>query len=122
MITNSIMRFLLLFVSSASLAMAEDANIYTSQVVPLLTTHCYECHGPKKAKHDLRLDSLEGILKGGKELGPAIIVGKPEESPMIKLIKLPKGEDDSMPPKGPRLTEAEIVILSKWIADGAKAK
>jgi mono/diheme cytochrome c family protein len=116
------MRHLLLLISTASMTMAADADIYTTKVVPLLTTHCYECHGPKKAKHDLRLDSLEAILKGGKELGPAIIVGKPEESPLIKLIKLPKGEDDAMPPKGPRLTEAEIAILSTWIANGGKAK
>ena len=117
------MRYLLLLISSASLTMAAEnaaIDVYTTKVVPLLTTHCYNCHGEKKAKHDLRLDSLADILKGGREYGPAVIFGKPDESPLIKLIKLPKGEDQAMPPKGARLTADEVAVLSEWIAKGAK--
>ncbi len=119
------MRHLLLLVSSATLAMtAEQAavDVYTSKVVPLLTTHCYECHSAKKAKHRLRLDSLAGILKGGTELGPAVIPGKPNDSPLIQLIKLPKGEDQAMPPKGARLTADEVTILSEWIGNGGQRR
>lgn len=117
------MRYLLVLVSSASLTMAAEhagVDVYTTKVVPLLTTHCYECHGAKKAKHSLRLDSLADILKGGSELGPAVIPGKPDDSPLIQLIKLAKDEDQAMPPKGSRLSADEVAILSEWIASGAE--
>ena len=57
-------------------------------------------------------------LKGG-ENGPAFVAGKPNESPMIDLVSLPKDDDDVMPPKGRVLTKAEIDKLSKWIVAGA---
>ena len=117
------MRLLLLLAcGGALLSAAEDsADLYTTKVAPILSAHCYDCHGAKKAKHNLRLDSIEGILAGGKELGPAVIAGKPDDSPLIKLTKLPAGEDQAMPPKGARLSADDIAVLSKWIADGAKA-
>jgi mono/diheme cytochrome c family protein len=116
------MRTLLLLAGCGALLVAADdsATLYSTKVVPLLTAHCYECHGPKKAKHNLRLDTLEGILAGGKELGPAVIAGKPDESPLVKLCKLPAGEEQAMPPKGARLSTEDIAVLSSWIASGAK--
>jgi mono/diheme cytochrome c family protein len=102
-------------------ANAADDDLWTSKVQPLLTERCSECHGAKKAKHNLRLDSLEAILKGGKELGPAIIAGKPDESPLIKVCLMPRGEELAMPPKDPALTAEQIGWLKAWILAGAKA-
>ena len=95
-------------------------DLWTTRVLPLLTERCIECHGPKKAKHDLRLDSIEAILKGGKEMGPAVIAGKPDESPLVKVCLMPREEELAMPPKGPRLTAEQIGWLKAWIAAGAK--
>jgi uncharacterized membrane protein/mono/diheme cytochrome c family protein len=84
----------------------------------ILANHCYDCHSIKKSKGKLRLDALDYILKGGKE-GPALIVGHPEKSEMIRRIKLPASDDDAMPTKGKRLSKKEIEILELWVKQGA---
>ncbi len=84
----------------------------------ILANHCYDCHSIKKSKGKLRLDALEYILKGGKE-GPALVVGHPEKSEIIRRIKLPASDDDAMPTKGRRLSKKEIEILELWVKQGA---
>ena len=84
----------------------------------ILANHCYDCHSIKKSKGKLRLDALEYMLKGGKE-GPALVLGHPEKSEMIRRIKLPASHDDAMPNKGKRLSKKEIEILEVWVKQGA---
>jgi uncharacterized membrane protein/mono/diheme cytochrome c family protein len=84
----------------------------------IIANHCYDCHSIKKSKGKLRLDALEYMLKGGEE-GPALVVGHPEKSEMIRRIKLPASHDDAMPNKGKRLTKKEIEILETWVKQGA---
>ena len=84
----------------------------------ILANHCYDCHSIKKSKGKLRFDALAYILKGGKE-GPALVVGHPEKSEMIRRIKLPASDDDAMPNKGKRLSKKEIEILEVWVKQGA---
>ena len=84
----------------------------------IIANHCYDCHSIKKSKGKLRLDALEYMLKGGKE-GPALVLGHPEKSEMIRRIKLPASHDDAMPNKGKRLTKKEIEILEVWVKQGA---
>jgi len=110
---------LVLTLALATCAMASD-DLWTTKVQPLLQERCIECHGPKKAKHNLRLDSLEGLLKGGKEFGPAVIAGKPDESPLIKVCQLPRDHEAAMPPKDPALTSEQLGWLKEWIRAGAK--
>ena len=80
--------------------------------------HCYECHSQKakELESGLRLDSRAGMLKGGDN-GPAIVLGKPDASNLIKAIRY--GHDFSqMPPKG-KLPAAVIADFERWVADGA---
>lgn len=84
----------------------------------IIENHCYDCHSIKKSKGKLRLDALEYVLKGGKD-GPVLKIGHPEKSEMIRRIKLPSSDDDSMPTKGRRLSKKEIEILEIWISQGA---
>lgn len=88
------------------------------QVRTILAHNCYNCHGAAKVKGGLRLDSKDGIFKGGED-GPILVAGKPEKSDMIRRIKLPAGHDDAMPTKGKRLTDKEIALLEFWIKQGA---
>lgn len=84
----------------------------------ILTNHCYDCHSIKKSKGKLRLDVLALALKGGEE-GPALVIGHPEKSEMIRRIKLPASDDEAMPTKGKRLTKKEIELLEIWVKQGA---
>ena len=90
----------------------------TYDALNILNSRCFECHGPKKSKGKLRLDSQEFALKGGKS-GPAFDLEHPEKSEMLRRILLPANHDDAMPTKGKRLTKSEISILQNWIKEGA---
>jgi hypothetical protein len=93
---------------------AAREQFFEKNVRPLLAENCYSCHGDKKQKGGLRLDSLEAILKGG-ETGPAIVPGKPDESLLVDAINYAGPE---MPPTG-KLAPEKVAVLSRWISLGA---
>ena len=81
----------------------------------MLADNCLECHGAEKHKGGLRLDVRAAMLKGG-ETGPAVVPGKPDESPLIEAIRY-EG-DVQMPPKK-KLKAEEIAALTDWVKRGA---
>ncbi|RRB15092.1 DUF1549 domain-containing protein [Larkinella knui] len=93
----------------------EDLNL---EVRSILAHNCYSCHSATKTKGELRLDKKELLFKGG-ENGVILKAGHPEDSDMIRRVKLPAGHDDAMPTKGKRLTDKEIAVLEFWIKQGA---
>ena len=99
---------------ASSKADADRARFFEQRVRPLLVEKCYSCHGPKKQKGGLRLDSLEAALKGG-ETGAAIEPGKPDESLLVGAVRY---EDLEMPPTG-QLEADEIAVLTRWVEQGA---
>ena len=90
-------------------------KFFEQNVRPLLAENCYSCHGPKKQKGRLRLDSIEAILKGG-ESGPALVPGKPDESLLVSAINYAGPE---MPPKG-KLPREKVAVLTRWVSSGAR--
>ena len=106
-----------LLTANAALAVSPEAlRFFETKVRPLLAENCYSCHGPDKAKADLHLDDLNLVLKGGQS-GPALVVGKPDESLMIKAVRR-TDPDFAMPPKE-ALTGDQVAILEKWVTMGA---
>ena len=92
------------------------ASVYEKAVQPILLDKCVGCHGPKKVKGNLLLDSKEHILKGGKHGSVLDLSGT---SSIIERIHLPLNEEKHMPPDGkPQLTPAELKILNDWISAG----
>jgi mono/diheme cytochrome c family protein len=111
--------------SAASLSPAQKAD-YAKVIQPLFDAHCVSCHGPKKEKGKLRLDSLEATLKGGKN--PTFTLGRPNSSMLLARVFLERGAGDIMPPKAERpLSEKQKEALYTFIegqpipADLAKA-
>ncbi|HUQ72668.1 MAG TPA: PSD1 and planctomycete cytochrome C domain-containing protein [Planctomycetaceae bacterium] len=106
------------WLASSNAGAAEGTPEFERQVAPILLRRCVECHhGPRPAGH-LDLSRRAGALTGG-DSGPALIPGQPADSAMIHRVTA--GE---MPPplKGvPQpLPAAEIEILTRWLAGGAK--
>lgn len=97
-------------------ATTPEAEFFESRVRPVLAARCYGCHA-QNATAGLRLDSREGILKGGKS-GPAIKPGHPDESILLHAIAGIKGRME-MPPLGRRVEPHEVEALTEWIAMGA---
>ncbi len=79
---------------------------------------CITCHGENKQKGDLRLDTKEGLIKGGKDghlLGDSKSAGI-----LLERIMLPLEDDDHMPPsEKEQLTPMEMNFLNWWIKSGA---
>jgi len=80
--------------------------------------NCISCHGENKQKGDLRLDTKEGLIKGGEDgnlLGDSKSAGI-----LLERIMLPLEDDDHMPPSEKKqLTSIEIGFLNWWIKSGA---
>ncbi|MBM3824347.1 MAG: DUF1549 domain-containing protein [Verrucomicrobia bacterium] len=100
-----------------SLAAAAKIN-FTKDIEPILVKKCSECHGPDAQKSGLRLDLKSAAFKGGKSGKSAIVPGKSAESDLIARVTTTDA-DEVMPPKGDRLTPAEISSLRQWIDQGA---
>jgi uncharacterized membrane protein/YHS domain-containing protein len=101
----------------------QHAVVFTSVVQPVLTKYCVSCHSGDKIKGDLRVDTLEHMLKGG-ESGPALVPGKSKESPLIARLLLPIDDEEGehMPPEGkPQPSPEQIALLKWWVDAGASA-
>lgn len=70
---------------------------YATDIKPLLDASCIKCHGAEKPKAGLRLDSLEGVLKGSKE-GKILVVSNSAKSLIVEAVSQLDPES-AMPPK-----------------------
>src|SRR5262245_30836064 len=98
---------------------AAGLEFFEKHVRPVLVEHCYKCHSAasEKLRGSLRLDTREGMLKGG-DSGPAIVPGDPDKSLLIKAVRH-ASEDLKMPVKNPKLPDEQIEELAAWIRMGA---
>jgi mono/diheme cytochrome c family protein len=99
---------------AAQQATPAERQFFENQVRPILANNCFRCHGPEKHRSNLRLDSRAAVLTGG-DSGPAVVPGKPDESPMIKAVNY---RDLEMPP-GKRLGKKDVAALTEWVKMGA---
>jgi len=97
----------------------EQLEFFESKIRPILVDKCYSCHSDqaKKLKGGLRLDTREGVLKGGSS-GLVLVPGDPESSPLIKAVRY-VDSDLAMPPKGEKLPDEQIHMLEQWVKMGA---
>src|SRR5262244_503900 len=120
--------FLIVIVGSASIQLVSQAadssnaklDFFEKKIRPVLVEHCYKCHSAqaKKLRGGLRLDLKAGWQKGGDSGKPAIVPGKPDESPLIRAVR---HDDDveAMPPNQSQLPNAVIANLVEWVKRGA---
>ena len=102
---------------TASLHAAEPPN-FEKEILPILRTHCAECHDERKQKAGFRVDVRSAALRGGESGKTAIIPKKSGSSELIRRIET-TDEDAMMPPKGKRLSANEVKTLKAWIDAGA---
>jgi mono/diheme cytochrome c family protein len=96
--------------SPAAEAAAPAAPIdFAHDIVPILKARCAKCHTSGTYKGGFSLDTREAMLKS-----EAVVAGKSAESELVDRI-LSHELDYRMPPKGDRLTAAEVDRLRAWI-------
>jgi len=113
----------LLLPFTALAAHAADPLIdFNRDIRPILSNHCYACHGPdeNQRKADLRLDTFDGATgKTGGTIG--IVPGQPKNSEILKRVMSGEPSEVMPPPKhGRKLSDAEVKTLKSWIEQGAK--
>ena len=96
------------------------AKVTQDDVLPIMLLRCTVCHGLRRQEAGLDLRTKESMLKGGKS-GPAIVLGKPDQSLAVKLMR-----SGDMPPKKRLIqvgvkpvTAPEIDKVARWIELGA---
>ena len=101
----------------SSFIAASEVNQHDIQ--PIMLLRCTVCHGNRRQEGGLDLRTKASMLKGGKS-GPAIILGKPEESLIIKRMAA-----EEMPPRDKLLPSGvkvmpgnEVEMLKRWIELG----
>ena len=95
---------------------------YKSQIAPILSSKCNDCHTGKKKETDkkpkagLALDTPGGIRAGG-----VIERGNSDGSELYARLILPATDDELMPPPddGGPLAKREIELIKRWIDQGA---
>lgn len=115
------------FVVSMSLADAaekhsgQSALDFARDVLPILSDHCFSCHGPDEASRQagLRLDRRDNALKRINGAA-AIVPSEPASSEVIRRIRAADIDVVMPPPEALKpLSEAQKDVLERWIAVGA---
>jgi WD40 repeat protein len=114
---------LLLLGLPAPLRSDDDKPEFGKDIQPILKAHCLACHTHGQVKGELRLDTVELMLKGG-ENGPALVKGDAAKSLLYQVVA--GKEELVMPPKKNKvgatpLNAKEIDLLKCWIDAGAPA-
>ena len=86
------------------LSPALEAIHFEKQVRPILKKHCFKCHGEKKQKGDLRLDTLSGDLSKDRVAAEAWH----DVRNALNLSEMPPKKEDSLLP-------AELRTVTSWI-------
>ncbi len=99
------------------LAAASEADqFFEAKIRPLLAAKCFECHRGGQVESGLHVDSRNGLLRGG-DSGPAIVVGEPSDSLLIRAVS--RTHDRLKMPPGQPLASHEVESLKQWIENGA---
>jgi len=103
-------------------AVAPAAPSFGRDVLPILTAHCFSCHGfdAEARQAGLRLDGADGataLLDSGRR---AIVPGRPDASEAIRRITATDPGVVMPPPDtGHALSATERDTIIRWIAAGA---
>ena len=93
--------------------------VYAVAVQPLFDKYCVSCHGAKKSKAGLRMDTFALLQKGG-DSGSVLEPPGNKSCLLGKRITLAVDEDDHMPPAGkPQPSKAQLAVLRWWLDSGA---
>jgi hypothetical protein len=121
----AILLALLVWVASAvgqTLTDQADEIAFNRDIRPILSEHCFACHGPDQNQRqgDLRLDIRDGILTAASSGTVPVVVGHPETSELMARIRTDNPDLQMPPPKfEKKLNDAQKKTLEEWIASGA---
>lgn len=108
----------------SNVALAEDATApidFNRQIRPILSDHCFACHGPdtNTLQAGLRLDITDGVFKPADSGEIPVVPSDAEASELVRRIVSPDADQLMPPPEGKPLTPEQIALLTEWVKQGA---
>ncbi|MBC7965818.1 MAG: DUF1549 domain-containing protein, partial [Fuerstia sp.] len=104
-------------------AQAQQHVRFDHDVRPILSNHCWSCHGPDEVARQagLRLDREDSATAAVESGRIAVVPGKPDESELIARINS-HDADVLMPPATAKkpITDQQKLVLRQWIEQGAE--
>ena len=107
--------------STTPFAHADEPISFNRDIRPILTNHCYQCHGPDQEHREADLRFDEPLSAFAQRDGSAAIVPMdPSKSVLMHRI-LEKDDSLRMPPPDLKkdLNQTQIDLLERWISEGA---
>lgn len=113
---------------------AQQSVTFAKDIAPLFEDSCTRCHGEDKQKAKLRVDTLDGVMKGTED-GAIVIPGNSAKSPLVlsvarvdKETAMPPdrkpgkdvGPDGKKLPPVTHFTPEQVGLIRAWIDQGAK--
>jgi hypothetical protein len=95
---------------------------FNRQIRPILSEHCYACHGPdeRKRKAGLRLDLADEAFKELKSGHHALVPGDLARSALVERITSTDPDEVMPPPKHNKpLSPDQVALLKRWVREGA---
>ncbi|WP_435007058.1 c-type cytochrome domain-containing protein [Tundrisphaera lichenicola] len=103
-------------VLAADEAAAKPKVNFVDNVAPIFQARCNSCHNADKAKGGLTLETFASTMQGGGS-GEIVEAGNPDGSHLFGVLN--HTEEPKMPPKSPKIPDAELAIIRQWIEAGA---
>jgi hypothetical protein len=105
------------------LSEAQESVAFNRDIRPILSEHCFQCHGPdaQQRQGSLRLDQSQDAVLAGDSGKTAIVPGRSKQSEVWARIHS-EDPDLVMPPPqtGKPLSQRQKELLAKWIDQGAQ--
>src|ERR1700738_3205964 len=92
---------------------------YYKDVRPIIQQHCQGCHQPAKAQGGIVMTDFAELFKKTEHDAPGITPGKPAQSAIYTQIIPHGGKPPAMPRGKDPLTDHDVKIIERWIAQGA---
>jgi WD40 repeat protein len=93
---------------------------YYRHVRPIFQQHCQGCHQPAKQQGGFVMTGHADLLKKGESNEPGVLPGQPDKSTVLRQVLPQNGKPAAMPKGQPPLADHDVVLIRKWIAQGAK--
>ena len=98
-----------------------DENFYRDKIKPILSNHCYTCHGPdaNTRKGGFRIDTKEGAFSEARSGEIPVVPGDVDASELV--LRIEADDYSQMPPSDQekQLSLEDKELLKQWIAAGA---
>jgi len=96
----------------------EGAPVFEQDVLPILSTYCFTCHGKSSPEQGLDLRTARTVLRGGFN-GSVVEKGSPDHSRLYQKIS-----EQKMPPPAFKsvVPGADVETIRRWIEAGAPSE